>query len=73
MTTIQIDGLVFRAHSPSCYQLLSVRDDVGDGAEVYVRYDGRRWGIHYYADRVNIFRPFPTRDAAIALIAARVA
>ena len=68
---IQIDGLLFRALSPSCYQLLSVRDDVGAGARVFVRYDGKRWGIHYYAACTNIWRPFPSREAAIRMIADR--
>ena len=71
MKTLLIDDLVFAAHSPSCYELLSVRDDVGADARVYVRFDGKSWGIHYHAASTNIWRPFASREAAIAMLAQR--
>ncbi len=73
MKTINLEGLTFRVHSPSAFELLSVRDDVSSDAEVYVRYDGKRWGIHYLAATANIWRPFASREAAIAMIASRAA
>lgn len=69
---IQLQGLTFKAHSPSDLELVSVTNDIDDPtASVRVRYNGLRWFIDYKAKNTHVTRIFPSRDAAIALIAAR--
>jgi hypothetical protein len=67
-----LQGLDFRVHSPSCFELLSVRRDVDPTARVVIAYNGFKWWLHYERARVPVAsRMFPSRDAAIALIAER--
>ena len=68
---IELSGLTFRAHSPSRFELLSVNDDVGAGATVAVLFNGLTWAIDYSAPGTHVQRAFPSRDAAIELIAGR--
>lgn len=69
---INLSGLTFRAHSPSHFELLSVNDDVGTGARVAVIFTGKTWAIDYSAPgKPAISRMFPSRDAAVQLIADR--
>ncbi len=77
MTTRILDGLTFRVHSPSCYELLSVREDI-EGGKVLITYEPGDngaprpyWYIHYRSPGVNLSRAFRTRDAAVAMIADR--
>ncbi len=63
-----LQDLTFRVHSPSCYELISVRHDVEDDAQVFVLFAAGTWAIHYRSAHTNVCRPFKTRDAAIALI-----
>ena len=65
---LHFQDLAFKVHSPSLYELASVRDDVGSEAKVYVEYTGRTWLIHYRSPTADISRPFKSRDAAIELI-----
>lgn len=73
-----MDGLAFKVHSPSCYELLSVRDDVGDEGQVFIRYEDAGigaprpyWFIHYISPVTNVRRAFKTRDAAVSMISDR--
>ena len=71
-------GLRFQVHSPSQYELLSIRDDIGQGDRVFVMFTSHGWGILYHVTTQsgsshNIFRPFASREAAIAMIASRAA
>ena len=69
-----INGLDFKVISPSCFKLVNVRDDIGDpSAFVVIAYNGFKWWLHYESSRTKVHRMFPSRDAAIALIASRVA
>ena len=68
---LHLQGLTFKAHSPSLLELLSVRDDVGSDARVFIGFTGTAWQIHYMAPPVDVVRFFPSRDAAISLIASR--
>lgn len=68
---INLSGLSFHAHSPSLLELMSVRRDVDPGARVFVRYNGFKWVIHYKSPVSDVTRFFPSRDAAVALIADR--
>lgn len=67
-----IYGLTFTIHSPSLYQL-AVIDDVGDpGARVTLEFTGLKWRLCYqYGNGHCVYRVFPSRDAAISLIADR--
>lgn len=72
MKLIQIEGLSFRVHSPSNFELLSVRDDIVDpDACVRVCFDGETWMVDYRSSMTHLQRPFKSRDAAIALIVDR--
>lgn len=44
---LSLSGLNFKAHSPSDLQLVSVRDDVGSGDTVHVRFLNPKWVIEY--------------------------
>ena len=69
---INLSGLTFKAHSPSHFELLSVNDDVGAGATVAVRFNGFKWWIDYCEPGGHtVSRMFPSRDAAVELIAGR--
>lgn len=70
---IQLQGLTFRAHSPSDLELVSVRDDIDDPtASVRIKYLGvRMWCICYQSKTSNVERIFKSRDAAVAMIAER--
>lgn len=69
---LHLNGLAFKAHSPSDLELISVRDDIDDPtASVRVKFNGARWMIDYRSRRSNVQRVFPSRDAAIQLIADR--
>ena len=71
MTTRTLNGLTFHVHSPSRLELTSIRNDVEADACVTVEYGNDRWWI-VYEDRATshrVTRAFPSRDAAIALIA----
>lgn len=66
-----IQGLDFQIHSPSLFELKSLNPDTGEGAVVIVTFLGDKWYIAASVDQRNWNRPFPTRDAAIALLASR--
>jgi hypothetical protein len=69
---LNLAGLDFKAHSPSDLQLISLRDDVGTGDTVHVRFVNPKWVIEYRQPNGHtVTRPFPSRDAAIDLIASR--
>ena len=69
---LNLQGLTFHVHSPSCLELLSVRDDIGNGARVLVRFNGFKWWIEYCIPaHAPIKRCFDRRDDAISLIADR--
>ena len=70
---IELQGLTFRAHSPSDFELVSVRQDADDpSARVWLRYNGfQKWYIDYRSGRVNLTRVFNSRDAAVELLAER--
>lgn len=69
---LHLQGLTFKAHSPSDLELLGAHDDIDDPtACVRVRFNGFRWCIDYRSRQCNLQRIFPSRDAAIALIASR--
>lgn len=69
---LHLNGLAFKAHSPSDLELVSVRDDIDDPtASVRVRFNGARWYIDYRSRTSNVQRIFNSRDAAIELIASR--
>ena len=68
---IQLQGLLFKARSPSDLELVSVRRDVDPDATVRIRFVGDRWVIHYQSPYANVVRGFPTRDAAVQMIASR--
>lgn len=69
---LNLAGLDFKAHSPSNFQLLSVRDDVGNSDTVHIRYLNPKWVIEYrQLNGHTVTRIFPSRDAAIDLIASR--
>lgn len=70
---VNISGLTFYTASPSEYELISVRRDVDPTAVVKIRYNGFKWWIDYQSPNGSIRRPFPSRDAAIQLIADRAA
>jgi hypothetical protein len=79
---LTLAGLAFKAHSPSDLQLISLRDDVGTGDTVHVRFNlpspsgspgPGKWVIEYrQPNGHSVTRVFPSRDAAINLIAERV-
>lgn len=65
-----LHGLTWTINSPSCYELTSL--DRPDEARVMVRFTGWRWVVHYESPRAGIVcRPMRSRDAAMALLAAR--
>lgn len=66
-----IDGLTFKVHSPSLLELVSVRDDIDDPATVSVCFVGHAWVIDYQSSRHSVQRLFPSREAAIGMIASR--
>jgi hypothetical protein len=67
-----IEGLDFAIHSPSCYELMSIRNDVGSKDRVFVEFDGGVWNIAYHAaDGHVVSRAFAGRDYAIRMIADR--
>lgn len=69
---LNLAGLDFKAHSPSDLQLLTI-DDLGTGDTVHVRFLNPQWAIEYRQPNGHIVtRIFPSRDAAINLIAERV-
>lgn len=69
---LHINGLAFKAHSPSDLELISVRDDIDDPtASVRVRFNGYKWWIEYRSRNSNVNRMFSSRDVAIQLIADR--
>lgn len=69
---LHLNGLAFKAHSPSDLELVSVRDDIDDPtASVRVRFNGCKWWIEYRSRNSNVNRMFSSRDAAIQLIADR--
>ena len=67
-----IEGLDFAIHSPSCYELVSIRRDVDRNDRVFVVFDGSVWNIAYHAEnREPVHRAFAGRDYAIRMIADR--
>lgn len=69
---VQLAGLSFHTVSPSRFELLSVRDDVGTGDKVSIEFTGDGWAIVYQQpNRLPIWRRFESRDAAASLIASR--
>lgn len=68
-----IGGLEYRVHSPSTYELLSVKNDAGAGDRVFVFLNAfGRWCIKYsHGDGGDVIRPFASRDAAFQMIADR--
>lgn len=69
---LNLAGLAFKAHSPSNLQLVSLRDDVGTSDTVHVRFLNPKWVIEYRQPNGHtVTRIFPSRDAAIDLIASR--
>jgi hypothetical protein len=70
---VNLQGLTFETHSPSRFRLTSVREDAGCGDTVDVAFTGMSWAIVYQPGnaRLPIFRPFASRDEAVALIASR--
>lgn len=70
---LNLAGLNFKAHSPSDLQLISLRDGVSTGDTVHVRFLNPKWVIEYRQPNGHtVTRIFPSRDAAINLIAERV-
>lgn len=67
----QMQGLDFKVHSPSLFELMSLNPDTGPDAVVIVTFLGDKWFIAASVDQRNWNRPFATRDAAIALLASR--
>lgn len=69
---LNLSGLAFKAHSPSDLQFMSLRDDVGTGGTVHVRFLNPKWVIEYRQPNGHtVTRIFPSRDAAIDLIVSR--
>lgn len=69
---LSLAGLDFKAHSPSNFQLVSVRDDVGTGDTVHIRFLDPKWVIEYrQSNGHTVTRIFPSRDAAVELIASQ--
>ena len=70
--TRTIFGIPLVVHSPSLYELVT-HDDVSDpGARVTVRFNGCKWQLDYRAGNGHtVSRCFPSRDAALCLIANR--
>lgn len=69
---LTLAGLAFKAHSPSNLQLVALRDGTGSGDTVHVRFVNPKWVIEYRQPNGHtITRIFPSRDAAIDLIASR--
>lgn len=71
---LTLHGLHWRAETPSCFTLLSVREDVNQDElhSVSVVFEGGCWSILYsIPGRLPISRQFESRDAAMALIASR--
>lgn len=78
---LNLAGLDFKAHSPSSFQLLTI-DDLGTGDTVHVRFlwpspsgspGPGKWVIEYRQPNGHtVTRIFPSRDAAIELIASRI-
>ena len=66
---IELQGLTFRAHSPSDFELVSVRQDVDDPTAAVRLF--QKWYIDYRSARVNLTRVFNSRDAAVELLAER--
>lgn len=63
-----LQGIPFTVHSPSHFELVSDRVE-----RVHIVFDIRRWALCYMAaDGHTITRDFPSRDAAIGLIASRI-
>ncbi len=62
-----LNGLTWRIHSPSSFELLSTMDDVDDpDVRVFVRFDGYDWLLQYWSPKgVNAGVPFATRNEAI--------
>lgn len=68
---LSLAGLNFRATSPSDLQLVST-NELHEGDTVHVRFLNPKWVIEYrQANGHTVTRPFPSRDAAIDLIASR--
>lgn len=67
-----IQGLSFKVHSPSLYEL-QARDDGSDISLVTVVYLPHAWYVDILMKRGHTHHrgPFKTRDAAISLIAGR--
>lgn len=71
--TLELSGLTFRATSPSRFELLSLRDDIGSGAKVWVEYNGSSWAVTVRMPSGHgITRLFHSRAAAIDIIAGRI-
>lgn len=68
---LHLNGLAFKAHSPALLELLSVNRDTDPNARVFIGFTGTAWQIHYMAPPVDVVRFFPSRAAAIELIASR--
>ncbi len=62
-----LNGLLWRIHSPSSLELLSLQHDVDDpGARVFVRFDGEEWLLQYWSPRgINTSVAFAGRDEAM--------
>jgi hypothetical protein len=72
MHTRTIEGLEFAIWSPSCYELMSVNNDIGRKDRVFVAFDGSTWNICYHAEDGHVVqRAFAGRDYAIRMIADR--
>ncbi len=62
-----IDNLLWRIHSPSSFELLSIQGDIDDpDVRVFVRFDGGGWLLQYWSPKgVNVGVPFASRDDAV--------
>lgn len=70
---LSLAGLNFKAHSPSNLQLVST-NELLEGDTVHVRFLNPKWVIEYRQPNGHtVTRLFPSRDAAIELIASRSA
>lgn len=70
---IELSGLTFRAVSPSHFELLSVRDDIGSGAKVYVRFNGEHWVTECVMPNGHaVSKAFRSREAAVDIITGRI-
>lgn len=62
---VELHGLRWQVHSPSVFEL-----DAHSSDRVTVEFNGSRWNMVYRpASGFNIYRCFPSRDAAMSLIA----